>query len=172
MTRLLLMLLICACLTSGMVWAQARKPLVNSPIAAPKPTVIPTNAEVDTTGLLIKPAPSEGKVSVADRCFATWEAPIYKKQDKQDDLSKFIMRNLEWPDKSGRLDVDGRVHVQFIIGEEGEVKDATVIKGLHPLFDAEALRVTRLLSGHFEAAKRNGKAIPYPCTLPITFTPN
>jgi TonB family protein len=144
---------------NGTAWAQVRKPLA----------VIPTIIEVDTTGLLIKSAPSEEKVSVADQCFATWEAPIYKKQDGQDDLSKFIMRNLEWPDKSGRLNVDGRVYVQFIIGEEGEIRDAKVTKGLHPLFDAEALRVTMLLSGHFEAAKRNGKAIPFSCTLPVAF---
>jgi TonB family protein len=183
--RLFLLVLVCGLyLASGEVRGQSGKASEKSLSGYPAPTnptarllLLEQRAtlnitDVDTTGLLDKHTSTSENAYVANQCFAQLELPVYRKQTETDDLRSFVARNLEWPDKSGRWNVEGKVYVQFIVNEEGKVRDARVTKGLHPLFDAEALRVVNLLSGHFESAKRNGIPISCPCTLPITFAIN
>lgn len=47
-----------------------------------------------------------------------------------------------------------------------------MLKGVHPALDAEALRVARLLNGHYRPGKQNGRAIDVSYTIPVTFSHN
>lgn len=96
--------------------------------------------------------------------------PAYKKRNRKDSLLLFVKENLQWPDKTGRMCIDGRVYVSFVVGEKGQVYDAKVLKGLHPLFDAEALRVVQLLDGHFTPALCGGVAKAHEYFLPVFFS--
>lgn len=96
--------------------------------------------------------------------------PAYKKRNQKDSLARFIAQNLQWPDTTGRMCIDGRVYVSFVVGEKGQVYDAKVLKGLHPLFDAEALRVVQLLDGHFTPALCGGVAKAHEYFLPVFFS--
>ncbi|RFP66812.1 TonB family protein [Hymenobacter lapidiphilus] len=95
------------------------------------------------------------------------ELPTYQKRNRKDNLALFIQQNLRYP--SPRICVDGRVFVSFIVGNDGRVYRAKVLKGLHPLFDTEALRVIQLLSGHFTPAVCGGRARPHEMVLPVVF---
>ncbi|GAB3875014.1 hypothetical protein GCM10028824_29270 [Hymenobacter segetis] len=83
-------------------------------------------------------------------------------------LIKYIQQHLKWPSHADTVHVSGRLFIIFTVGEDGLVHNATVVKGLHPLFDDEALRVVRSLKG-FEPAKQNGKPVSMSLTLPVTF---
>lgn len=84
-------------------------------------------------------------------------------------MMAFLGRNLRWPENGGRICVEGRVFVNFIVGKEGRLRESKVIKGLHPLSDAEALRLARLLDGRFTPGIQDGRAVEVYYTVPVTF---
>ncbi|WP_366671508.1 energy transducer TonB [Hymenobacter taeanensis] len=95
--------------------------------------------------------------------------PAYQKRNKKDSLPLFVQEHLHWPVIGGRVDVEGRVFVSFVVGTDGNVYRAKIVKGLHPDFDAEALRAVQLLSGHFSPAICGGIARPYEMVVPVLF---
>jgi protein TonB len=97
--------------------------------------------------------------------------PAYKGVNRKDNLEKFIARNTQWSLGAERLSLYGRVLVYGIVDEEGRVRDTKVTKGLHPVFDAEALRVIQLLDGQFEPALRGGKPAAVFFVFPVYFPP-
>ncbi|MGY2130998.1 energy transducer TonB [Hymenobacter sp. HD11105] len=101
--------------------------------------------------------------------FRCEKLPLYKGVNKKDDVTKFIARNTQWPAGAERICMDGRVFVYFLVDEEGRVRNAKITKGLHPLFDAEALRVIQLLDRQFEPALCGGKPASVSFTVPVSF---
>ena len=84
-----------------------------------------------------------------------------------DSLGSFLKRNLRWPEPY--IDVEGRVLVKFIVAKNGRIIKPEVIRPLYKTFDAEALRVVRLMPPWIPA-KLNGKAVDKEYSLPINFT--
>ena len=62
----------------------------------------------------------------------------------------------------------GRVIVQFVVGKDGTVKDAKVVRGIHPEFDAEALRLVENMP-KWRPGKLAGEPAEVRYTLPVTF---
>jgi outer membrane biosynthesis protein TonB len=54
------------------------------------------------------------------------------------------------------------------VGTDGLVHGAEVLKGIHPLLNAEALRVVQALTG-FTPGRQNGRPVPVSLTVPVTF---
>ncbi|UYZ62471.1 energy transducer TonB [Hymenobacter weizhouensis] len=94
------------------------------------------------------------------------QMPVF--EGGQEALLRFIGQNLRWPDQTP-LTLSGRVFIQFVIDEQGRVRDAALLKGLHPALDAEAVRVVKLLDGKFTPGMQNNRPVPIKYTLPITF---
>lgn len=63
----------------------------------------------------------------------------------------------------------GKVFVKFIVDTAGHVQGAQILKSLHPVLDAEALRLANLLSGRFTPGRQNKRPVAVPFTLPIQF---
>ncbi|MBG8555152.1 energy transducer TonB [Hymenobacter guriensis] len=82
---------------------------------------------------------------------------------------QFLQQHLRWPPNTSMLDAEGRVFVNFIVGTDGKLREFKVLKGLHPLLDAEALRVVQLLNGHYEPGRQSGRAVEVYYTIPVTF---
>jgi len=80
----------------------------------------------------------------------------------------YIQQQVRWPEGTGLVDAEGRVFASFIVGKDGIVRNAKIIKGLHPLLDAEALRIILALTG-FTAGRQDGQPVMVSLTIPITF---
>ncbi|GAA4027509.1 hypothetical protein GCM10022409_09400 [Hymenobacter glaciei] len=83
-------------------------------------------------------------------------------------IAAYVQQHVKWPQGSELVDAEGRVFVSFVVSRDGLLRDAKVVKGIHPLLDAEALRVVRELPA-FTPGKQSGQAVPVSMTLPITF---
>ena len=94
------------------------------------------------------------------------QVPVFR-GGSMSSLSKYIQKQLQWPSKAGKTDVGGQVFVSFTVEKDGSVHDAVVVKGINALFDDEALRVVKELTG-FEPARQNGKPVSMSMTNPIT----
>ena len=72
--------------------------------------------------------------------FVVEEMPTFKGKD-QDEFKKFLRENLKYPQEAIDKKIEGRVFVQFVIDKNGYIKDAKVMRGVHPSIDQEALRI-------------------------------
>ena len=95
------------------------------------------------------------------------EMPMYPGGEAE--LLKFIADNTKYPEVAKADTIQGKVIVRFIVNTEGNTEGITVLKGVHPLLDAEAVRVVKLLSG-FKPGMQRGKAVNVWYMVPINFT--
>ena len=86
----------------------------------------------------------------------------------QANLMKFLSENTKYPKKAEEEGVQGRVICQFELDEKGYISNIKVAKHIHPLLDAEAVRVISVMP-RWIPAKQNGELVKIRYTLPITF---
>ncbi|NBC15998.1 MAG: TonB family protein [Bacteroidetes bacterium] len=78
-----------------------------------------------------------------------------------------IQKQIEYPEIARKAGVEGRVIVQFVVDENGNVQDPVVVRGIGAGCDEEALRVVR--EAKFQPGKQRGKPVKVKMSLPITF---
>lgn len=84
-------------------------------------------------------------------------------------LLKFLAENTTYPESAKLAGTQGKVIVRFSVDEQGKAGRESVLKGVSPEIDAEALRVVRMLP-RFEPGRQGGKAVPVWYMVPINFT--
>jgi protein TonB len=60
--------------------------------------------------------------------------------------------------------------VRFIVRPDGSVDDVELVRGVHPLLDAEAIRVVRGMP-RWKPGLMHGKPVPVRMVLPVGFVP-
>ena len=60
------------------------------------------------------------------------------------------------------------VYCQFVIDTDGKVIDISVVRGINPELDNEAMRVIKLMPA-WKPGKKTGKVVPVQFTIPIKF---
>jgi TonB family protein len=88
---------------------------------------------------------------------------------KEQALYKFISDNVKYPKECRKKGIEGRVYIKFKVSSTGEITEMTVIKGVHPLIDEEAMRVVGLLP-KWKPGRQEGKPVSVMYTLPIKFS--
>ena len=83
-------------------------------------------------------------------------------------LMKYLQQNIQYPPSAIQNNVQGRVVVQFIIDETGQVGDVKVVRSVSEEVDAEAVRVIKSLP-NFEPGRQNGEPVAVWYTLPVSF---
>ena len=85
-------------------------------------------------------------------------------------LVEYVVKNTRYPKELLPDSITGRAFVKFFIDEEGKVCSPVVLRSLHPLMDAEALRIVHAMP-RWEPARdlHHGKPMPQKFTLPIMF---
>jgi protein TonB len=87
----------------------------------------------------------------------------------QDAMMKFLVKNVQYPQEARENGKEGRVITQFVVSDEGEIRDITMVgKELGYGFEAEALRVIQLMP-KWEPGMIGGKPVSVKFTLPIAF---
>lgn len=78
-----------------------------------------------------------------------------------------IQERLHYPQVAKDAGVEGRVIVEFIVDEEGNVVDPRVVSGLGSGLDAAALEAVR--AAQFTPGQQDGEPVKVKMALPITF---
>lgn len=84
------------------------------------------------------------------------------------ELVAYVQQQMHWPKLTNRLR-KGRIFVSFVIDTTGQVRDVRIIKHLHPLLDAEVVRVVQKLTGFTQPLQSNGKRYATGMTVPVLF---
>jgi TonB family protein len=84
-------------------------------------------------------------------------------------LLNYIGKNTRYPEAAKVNNIQGKVIVRFCVTALGGVDRISILKGVDPNLDAEALRVVATLP-EFKPGKQGGKPVPVWYMVPITFT--
>jgi TonB family protein len=84
-------------------------------------------------------------------------------------MMQFVSKSIKYPNKAKELGIQGTVHIRFTIDRDGNVKDATVLRGIEPECDREALNAV-LQFPKFKPAQSNGENVNIIYNLPVRFT--
>jgi TonB family protein len=95
------------------------------------------------------------------------EMPMFPGGDAE--LLTYIGKNTIYPEAAKVNNIQGKVIIRFCVTALGGVDRISVLKGVDPNLDAEALRVVATLPA-FKPGKQSGKAVPVWYMVPITFT--
>ncbi len=83
-------------------------------------------------------------------------------------MMKFLAKNIVYPQKARNEGVAGRVVVQFVVDADGLPKNTRILESVHPLLDAEAIRLVSIMP-RWEPAKVDGEIVTASFTLPVRF---
>ena len=86
-------------------------------------------------------------------------------------VMEFIQQHLVYPLRAQRKNIQGRVLVSFVIKADGTVSDINVDRSVHPLLDAEAVKLVKKMPKWIPGEK-DGKAVDTKYVLPFTFRLN
>ena len=84
------------------------------------------------------------------------------------ELLKYLSTHIKYPTMSQEMGSQGRVIVQFVVDKDGSITSPTVVRGVDPYLDKEAIRV---ISGmpKWKPGVQNGKKVRVKYTVPVVF---
>lgn len=88
-------------------------------------------------------------------------------QGGMDAFYKFIADELEYPAQAQRMGVEGRVFVQFVVDEKGNVSEVKAVKGIGAGADEEAVRVIKQTK--WNPGMQRGRAVKVRMVMPVLF---
>ena len=83
-------------------------------------------------------------------------------------LNQWLLLNMKYPVEAINKKEQGKVIVQFIVSENGEVSEPKIIRSVSPALDKEACRIV-LAMPKWNPGKLKGKPVAVRFVLPITF---
>lgn len=83
-------------------------------------------------------------------------------------MYSFIKSYITYPEELKDEGIYGKVVVSFIVNADGYLSDLAVLRGKHPLLDAEAKRIVSIMP-LWIPAEHEGKKVASKVTIPISF---
>ena len=94
------------------------------------------------------------------------EMPTFPGGDKA--MMDFIYANIVYPEIAKENNIQGRVILKFCVTYKGTVDQVTILKGVDPALDNEAIRVIKMLPT-WKPGKQGGKPVNVWYNVPVTF---
>ena len=82
---------------------------------------------------------------------------------------EYIAEVIKYPVGAIEKGIQGKVYVNFVVEKDGRVGRIRVLRGVHPLLDAEAMRVISSMP-EWTPGTQGGAAIAVSYTVPINFS--
>jgi periplasmic protein TonB len=86
-------------------------------------------------------------------------------------FNEFISKNIRYPNQAKRMDIQGKVFVEFIVERDGSITNIKTLKGIGGGCDEEAVRVLGL-APKWTPGKQRGRPVRQKMVLPISFMTN
>ena len=96
------------------------------------------------------------------------QMPLFNGKPVEKGFEDYVTSNTKYPKAAKENGIFGDVIVEFTIDVDGSLVDAKIVRGVHPLLDAEALRVI-LSSPKWTPGRTRGKPVEVKFTFPVRF---
>lgn len=87
----------------------------------------------------------------------------------ESELLNYIGKNTNYPENAKEKNIQGKIIIRFCVSASGGIERVSVLKGIDPELDQEALRVVNSLP-KFKPGRQGGKEVPVWYMVPINFT--
>ena len=132
-----------------------------SPVATPEQIIPPVEKPAEA------PKVEAPKEDIEKKIFTFAEQqPTFK-----GNVQAWLTSHLQYPASAADNNIQGKVVVKFVVGRDGSVSRAEVIRGVDPALDREALRVVNSMP-KWNPGMNNGQPANVWFQLPITFKLN
>ncbi|NDV67594.1 energy transducer TonB [Dysgonomonas sp. 25] len=84
------------------------------------------------------------------------------------EMNRYLRKNVNYPMDAQEQGIHGRVTVRFVVDKNGNISNVTVLKGINPSCDREAVRVVKSMP-KWIPGRQNGNAVAVYFNLPIVF---
>jgi len=111
----------------------------------------------------------EEEVEEAQVFFIVENMPEFPGGDLE--LRKYIAQHIQYPEVAKENGIQGKVFIQFVVNQKGEVEQVKVVRGVDPSLDKEAIRVIKALP-KWKPGSQRGKPVKVSFTVPINFQLN
>lgn len=83
-------------------------------------------------------------------------------------LMQYLGKNIRYPEAAHKAGTQGRVTVQFVVAKDGSIGNVSILRGVDPALDAEAIRV---ISGmpKWKPGTQKGEPVNVRYTVPVMF---
>lgn len=95
------------------------------------------------------------------------EKPSFQGGDSNN-FSKWVNQRLVYPESVKKQGIQGRVTLQFTVQADGTISNVSVLRGVDPELDKEAVRVVSS-SPKWKPGKYKGEPVPVTYTFPVIF---
>lgn len=109
----------------------------------------------------------EEEVEEAEIFFIVEDMPSFQGKG-QDGFRSWIGNNLQYPEIAAENGISGRVFVKFVVEPDGSISNVSLVRGVDPALDKEAVRVVKA-SPKWAPGKQRGKPVRVSFTFPINF---
>ena len=82
--------------------------------------------------------------------------------------SKYLNKNLKYPEEAKKKGLEGEVFVSFLVGKDGSISNPVIIKSIGNGFDEEAMKVINEMP-KWKPGIQNGKPVRVRLNMPIYF---
>ena len=83
-------------------------------------------------------------------------------------LKRYISKKVKYPVEAKESDIQGKVYVRFVVNSKGETEQVSIIRGVDPILDKEALRVVKSFP-KWKPGVQGGEKVNVWFTVPINF---
>lgn len=100
-----------------------------------------------------------------DKVFvAVEQGPMWPK-----DYAEYLRKNQKYSQAARDLKVEGKVYLKFIVNKDGSLEEITVMRGIHPDLNQEAIRLVKE-GARWTPGKQDGQVVRAMAVLPVSFT--
>lgn len=86
----------------------------------------------------------------------------------EDEMYKFIAKNLQYPEEAKKKGIEGKVHVSFVVEVDGSITNVKVLRDIGGGCGEAAVRVVKSMP-KWNPAKQNGEYVRMLMILPFSF---
>ena len=86
-------------------------------------------------------------------------------------MRKYLADHVQYPEIAKENGLSGKVFVQFVVNQKGEIENVKIARGVDPALDKEAMRVVQSLP-KWKPGSQLGKPVRVSFTVPINFQLN
>ncbi len=126
----------------------------------------------DRSGAKTEAAPAVTEIEAPAEVFTVVEEmPLFQDDTTHHAFMNWVMSNIKYPEEAAKQGIQGRVMVQFIVDEQGNVTEPTVVQGADPLLDQAALDLIAK-SPQWTPGRQRDVPVKVSMTIPINFALN
>jgi protein TonB len=138
---------------------------------------LPLDKDIETTELpdldLLASSTSVVSITDAPETDTTFFIFVQEQPEPVNGYKNFyqnISRTIKYPAQARRMNIEGKVFVEFIVNRKGDATEVNVMKGIGAGCDEEAMRVIAL--SKWQPGKQRGQPVRVKMVMPVTFKLN